>query len=87
MRTLTDIRQELDRAIESRAELWEDLSQGHDAAKATEASRLSARIDDLWAEARGAKARLRFGSPELIIQRARAEEKLDRESRRLRTAA
>ncbi len=87
MRTLTNIRNELDSAIERRAELWEDLSQEHDAAKAAEAGRLSELIDDLWAEARSAKARLRFGSPELIIQRARAEEKLDRESRRLRTAA
>ena len=87
MRALTDIRNELDGAIARRAELWEDLSQEHDAAKAVEAGRLSQLIDDLWAEARSAKARLRFGSPELIIQRARAEEKLDRESRRLRAAA
>ena len=87
MRTLTDIRNELDSTIARRAELWEDLSQEHDAANVAEASRLSGLIDDLWAEARSARARLQFGSPELIIQRARAEEKVDRESRRFRTAA
>jgi hypothetical protein len=87
MRTLTDIRRELDDAIERRAELWEDLSEQHDSAKAEEASRLSQQIEDLWAESRTARARLRFGEPDLIIARARAEDRLDRESRRLRTAA
>jgi hypothetical protein len=87
MRMLTDIRRELDSAIEARAELWEDLSQGHDAAKVAEASRLSRRIDELWAEARSAKAHIRFGSAELILQRARAEDRLERESRRVRKAA
>ena len=87
MRTLTDIRGELDRAIERRAAIWEALADGADAVMSAEAARLTALIDDLWDEARAAKARLRFGSPDLILARARAEDRLDRESRRLRTAA
>jgi hypothetical protein len=87
MRTLTDIRRELDAAIERRAELWEALSVEHDATKVAEASRLSQHIESLWAESRSVRALLRFGSPDLIIARARAEDRLDRESRRLRRAA
>ena len=87
MRTLNDIRQELDGASERRAELWEDLSDRHDSAKAAEAARLSELIEELWAEARSARARASFGSPELIISRARAEDRLDREARRLKRAA
>lgn len=87
MRTLTDIRRELDDVIERRAELWEDLSEQHDSAKVAEAARLSERIEDLWAESRSARARLRFGAPDLIIARARAEDRLEREAKRLRRAA
>jgi hypothetical protein len=87
MPTLDTIRRELDEAIEQRAALWESLSEQHDEETAVEAARLSARIEELWAESRSAKARLRFGSPDLIIARARAEDRLDREARRLRRAA
>jgi hypothetical protein len=86
-RTLNDIRSELDDAIAKRAELWDDLSEGHDAVKAAEAARLSQEIDELWAEHRAARAHARFGPSDIIIARARAEERLDRESRRLRRAA
>lgn len=87
MRTLNQIRRELDAAAERRAALWEELSEGHDPAKATEAARLSKRIEELWAEARAARARARYGPSEDIITRARAHDRLDREARRLRTAA
>jgi hypothetical protein len=87
VRTLTDIRRELEDAIERRAELWDDLSRGGDGTKSAEAAALSKRIEDLWAESRTARARVRFGDPELIVSRARAEDRLDRESRRLRQAA
>ena len=87
MRTLYDIRRELDEATERRAELWEKLSNGYDAATSAEAARLTKRIEGLWAEARAARARARYGPSEHIITRARAHDRLDREARRLKTAA
>jgi hypothetical protein len=87
MKTLTDIRRELDEASEQRVALWEELAESHDAVKAAEAARLSKRIDELWVEARIAQARARYGPSEDIITRARAEDRLDREARRWRTAA
>ena len=44
-------------------------------------------IDELWGEYRAAEARKRFGSPELIHARARTEERLERDSRRVKQAA
>jgi serine/threonine protein kinase HipA of HipAB toxin-antitoxin module len=82
VRTSAEIKAELERAIDRRAELWHELGAGHDTAKSAEASRLSSKIEELWAEARAAEARGRFGAPELIQARARAEERLERESRR-----
>jgi len=87
MRTLNDIRRELDEAIERRALIWEALSDSHDASRSAEATQLTKKIDALWDEARAAKAYLRFGSPDLILARARAEDRLERESRRVRKAA
>jgi hypothetical protein len=82
MRAPSEIRRELEEAVTRRAALWTDLSHGHDAVKSAEAARLSRRIDELWAEARAAEAQRRFGSPELIQARARAEERLERDARR-----
>lgn len=87
MRTLLDIRRELDETTERRAALWETLSEGFDRGAAEEAARLSERIEELWAEARVERARARYGPSEDIITRARAHDRLDREARRLRTAA
>ena len=87
MRPLAEIRAELDAATERRAELWETLSEGYDSAAASEAAALTQRIEDLWAEARVAKAHVRYGPSKEIITRARAEDRLDREARRWRTAA
>jgi hypothetical protein len=83
MRTITDIRADLDRAIERRAQLWEELARGVDPEKSAEAAELTKKIDDLWAEARALKAHERFGPSEIIRARARTEERLDREARRL----
>ena len=41
MRTIEDIRKELERAVERRAELWHDLNEGVDPAKSAEAAELS----------------------------------------------
>jgi serine/threonine protein kinase HipA of HipAB toxin-antitoxin module len=79
---MTEIKAELERMVDRRAELWHELGAGHDEAKSAEAARLSSKIEELWAEARAARARRRFGAPELIQARARAEERLERDSRR-----
>jgi hypothetical protein len=82
MRTPTDIRTELDRITEERAELWGDLSEQHDPEKSARAAELSQLIEDLWTELRWAQAHARFGPADEIIARARAEDRLDRESER-----
>jgi hypothetical protein len=87
VRRLNDIRNELEAAVERRAELWDELADGYDAAKSAEAAALSARIEELWAEQRLARARARYGPSDVIITRARAEDRLDREARRFRDAA
>ena len=79
---MTEIRAELDEAIDRRAEIWHQLGDGVDPAKSAEVKRLSGLIEDLWAEARATEVQSRFGSPELIHARARAEERLERDSRR-----
>ena len=87
MRTQAEIRAELEGAIARRAELWDALNEGHDPAKSAEAARLSARIEELWAEHRAVLARRRHGPTEMIHARARAEERLERDARRQRKAA
>jgi hypothetical protein len=82
VRTVHEIKTELDRAVARRAELWQELAGGPDPAKSAELSRLASRIEGLWADARAAQAQRRFGSPDLIQARARTEERLERESRR-----
>jgi hypothetical protein len=83
---MQNIRDELERASERRAELWHELSGGIDAAKSAEAAELSRQIDELWAEARALRAHGRFGPSDAIRARARAEERLERDSRRLKAA-
>jgi hypothetical protein len=86
MRTIKNIRAELERAVERRAELWHELNDGVDPAKSAEAAELSKQIDELWAEARALRAHDRFGPSDTIRARARAEERLERDSRRLKAA-
>jgi hypothetical protein len=86
MRTINIIRDELERAVERRAELWHELNDGIDPAKSAEAAELSKQIDELWAEARALRAYDRFGPSDQIRARARAEERLERDSRRLKAA-
>lgn len=87
MRNQAEIRAELEGAIARRAELWDALNEGHDPAKSAEATQLTARIEKLWSEYRNVRARLRHGPLERIHARARAEERLEREAKRLRQAA
>jgi len=80
MRTLSEIKQELDAAAARRSELWKELAEaGPDEARSAEVAALSERIEHLFQEARIVKNRARFGAQEAIIARARAEERLDRE--------
>jgi hypothetical protein len=78
MRTITDIRAEIERASEDRAALLHRLSAGHDVVLAAELRELDARIADLWDEQRAARAHARFGNRDDIIRRARLEERIDR---------
>jgi ABC-type phosphate transport system auxiliary subunit len=75
---VNEIREEIERLTERRAELFHALSEGHDAALAAEHAQLEERIARLWDEMRALKARLRFGDRESIITRARQEERLER---------
>jgi hypothetical protein len=78
MKTLAQIRQEIERATERRSELWHALSEGHDPALVAELKDVDARIASLWDQHRAARAELRFGERESIIKRARTDERLSR---------
>jgi uncharacterized protein YdcH (DUF465 family) len=78
MRTLDEIRIEIEELTAKRAELFHELAGGHDAVLAAEHNQLEDRIAELWDEHRAARAQLRWGDRELIIKRARAEERLER---------
>jgi hypothetical protein len=76
--TLEQIKTEIEKATERRAELWRDLSHGHDTAIAAEVKELEERIQRLWDEERSVRAQARFGDRDEIIKRARHEERLAR---------
>ena len=54
------------------------LSEGYDATLQAEHQKLEEQIAQLWEEQRNARAMLRFGDRDVIIQRARHEERLSR---------
>ena len=83
IRTLIQIKRELDEATARRADLWHELSLAADSEKAAEVARLNEHIESLWSEARAAQNRERFGSQDEILKRARAEERLERDLRRV----
>lgn len=76
--TLGTIHAEIERLSEERTELWRTLSYGRDQSVIDAIKALDARLEDLWNAHRAEKARIRFGERELIVKRARAEERLDR---------
>jgi hypothetical protein len=78
MRTLTEIRQDIDRLSEQRADVLHRLSGGHNAELAAEHQRLEDEIATLWDEQRHTRAMIRFGDRDEIIQRARHDERLSR---------
>ncbi len=75
---LNDIREEIDRLSARRGDVMRELSQGFDAALKSEHLELEEQIAQLWDEQRQARALLRFGDRDEIIQRARQEERLSR---------
>jgi hypothetical protein len=75
---MNEIREQIERLTEHRAELFHALSQGHDAALAAEHAQVEDEIAQLWEQHRIVRAQLRFGDRDRIIRRARAEERLER---------
>jgi t-SNARE complex subunit (syntaxin) len=78
MRTLTEIKHEIDQLTDRRADVLHQLSDGHNAEPAQEHKKLDEQIAQLWDEQRSVRASIRFGDRDLIIQRARHEERLSR---------
>jgi hypothetical protein len=78
MRTLNEIRREIDELSERRLRVMRALAEGYDAGLADEHQRLEEQVAQLWDEQRHARATLRFGDRDVIIQRARQEERLSR---------
>jgi hypothetical protein len=78
METLTEIKQEIDRLSARRVDVMRALSEGYDATLKAEHLELEERIAQLWDEQRQARALVRFGDRDVIIQRARQEERLSR---------
>jgi hypothetical protein len=78
MGTLSEIRQEIDRLSDRRIEVMRALSEGYDATLKAEHLELDEQIAQLWDEQRNARAMLRHGDRDLIIQRARQDERLSR---------
>ena len=76
--TLNEIRDEIDRLSDRRTEVMRALSQGFDAKLKTEHLELEEQIAELWDLQRQARALLRFGDRDVIIQKARQEERLSR---------
>jgi cell division protein FtsB len=79
MRNLNDIKQEIDRLSDRRADVLHRLSEGgHNPELTAEHKQLNEQIAGLWDEQRAVRATIRFGDRDLIIQRARHEERLSR---------
>jgi cell division protein FtsB len=78
MRNLQDIKKEIDSLSDRRADVLHKLSDGHNPELAAEHKQLDEKIAQLWDEQRSVRASIRFGDRDLIIQRARHEERLSR---------
>ncbi|HEY4977442.1 MAG TPA: hypothetical protein VII05_08905 [Gaiellaceae bacterium] len=78
MRTLEQIRDQIERTSDRRAELWHKLSEGRNPDVADELHELEREIERLWDEQRAVRAAIRFGEREKILRRARTEERIER---------
>lgn len=78
MRTLQDIKNEIESLSDRRSDVLQKLSEGHNPDLTAEHKQLDEQIAKLWDEQRTVRATIRFGDRNLIIQRARHEERLSR---------
>ena len=78
MNIIASIHEEIDEVSERRVELWHRLSEGRDPELVEQIKALDAQLDDALGRASCERARIRFGEREQIVQRARAEERLER---------
>jgi hypothetical protein len=78
MTRLLDIKKEIQTLSDRRREVLHLLSEGHDAGLVAERQELDDRLAALWDEYRAERARVRFGERDIIIARARHEERLER---------
>jgi hypothetical protein len=78
MSTLNDIKQEIDRLSGERLDVLAKLSEGKNAELTAKHQQLEEQIAELWEQQRLARARIRFGDRNEIIQRARHDERLSR---------
>jgi FtsZ-binding cell division protein ZapB len=75
---IATIQAEIGEISERRAELWHRLSDGRNPEVVEQIKAMDAELNSLWNEHRAIRARIRFGEPEQIVKRARAEERLER---------
>jgi hypothetical protein len=78
MPRLLAIKTEIQRLSDERREILHALSEGHDAGLVAQRQEIDDRLAALWDEYRAERARVRFGERDLIIARARHEERLER---------
>ena len=78
MTRLLDIKREIQGLSDRRREVLHLLSEGHDSALVAERQELDEQLARLWDEYRAERARVRFGERDIIIARARHEERLER---------
>lgn len=76
--TITSIHAEIEILSEERSELRYALSAGRDPELVAKIKEMDERLQQLWAAQRAERARIRFGDPQEIVRRARAEERLER---------
>lgn len=82
MRSLAEIKDEIDSLADRRARLLQRLAEAPDAGLARERRQLDARIAELWDEQRTTRATIRFGTRSSIVKRARRAERILRDPRR-----
>ncbi len=78
IQSIATIHAEINEISERRAELWHQLSAGRNLEVVGQIKALDEKLGLLWNEHRAIRARIRFGEPEQIVKRARAEERLER---------
>ena len=78
MPRLIEIKREIQRLSDDRREILHALSEGHDSALVAQRQEIDERLAELWDAYRAERARVRFGERDIIIARARHEERLER---------